>query len=94
MVFKFLSNENKGESNCQRVRNECEELIKIIIHEEHYYTTIYPHMYEYEGGSYNVLSFQYWFDESTQQMRYEASVEHRQYIIRIELNSNGLYEDL
>jgi len=93
MIFKFLSNENKGESNCLRVQNECKELIKHIIREELHFTTIYPHRYEFRGDSYNVLSLQYWFDESSNQIKYESVVEHGQYTIRIDIN-NGLHEDI
>jgi hypothetical protein len=84
MTFKFLSNENKGESNLLRVQNECKELIRGIIHNESYITTIYPQRYEFRGCSYNVLSIQYWFDESIRQMRYESIVEHGRYTVRVD----------
>lgn len=84
-MFKFLSNENKGESNSLSVLNCCKDLLQCIVDREQHYTTIYPQQYEFRGESYMVRSLQYRFDETSNSIKYCATMEVRNYIINVEL---------
>ena len=88
MMFKFLSNENKGESNSLFVLNRCKDLLQFIVDREQHHTTIYPQPCEFRGESYMIRSLQYRFDETTNSINYYAQMEIRNYIINVELNKN------
>lgn len=91
MMFKFLTNENKGGSLCSIVQDECFELVRSIIETEHHLTTIYPHIYLLNDEEYSVRSLSYWFDIISKQVIYTAQVEHRNYIVNVELK-RGIHE--
>lgn len=92
-MFKFLSNENKGESYCGLVQNKCYELMRNIVRSEHHLTTIYPHSYEFENEEYFVQSLSYWFDVISQQVIYRAEVINGNYIVNVEFK-RGLHENI
>jgi hypothetical protein len=92
-MFKFLSNENKGESNSLFELNRCKDLLQYIVDNEQYQTTIYPQSCEFRGDSYIIRSLQYRFDENTNSINYYAQMEIRNYIINVELNKR-LHENI
>jgi hypothetical protein len=87
-MFKFLSNENKGESICQMVRNDCEELLRHIITNESFITTVYPHTYTFNGEEYTVDYITFSFDDSTIKIIYNSRIMYRNYIVNLELDRN------
>lgn len=88
MIFKFLSNENKGESNSLTVLNDCKDLLQFIVDREQYHTTIYPQLHEFRGEKYIVLGLQYRFDETSNSILYHAQIYKRNYIINVDLIKN------
>lgn len=88
MIFKFLSNENKGESNSLTVLNDCKDLLQFIVDREQYHTTIYPQLHEFRGETYNIRSIQYRFDETSNSIIYRALMEKGNYIINVDLIKN------
>lgn len=87
-MFKFLSNENKGDSASLLQLNQCKDLLQFIVDRESHYTTIYPHTCEFRGESYIVRSLLYRYDETSNSIKYNAMMEVRNYIINVELTKN------
>lgn len=88
MIFKFLSNENKGESNSLTILNDCKDLLQFIVDRELHHTTMYPQWCEFRGETYNVRSLQYRFDETSNTITYHAQMEKRNYTINVDLIKN------
>lgn len=88
--FRFLSNENKGESLSLSVQSNCYKLIRHIIENRSYNTTLYPCNYEFEGHGYHVRSFTIDIEviNGVPTSVYHCVVSHRHYTIDVIIREN------
>ena len=72
-TFKFLTH-NKGESRLERLLFNSRELIKFVVDNENYRTTVYPQQCEFRGQTYLIENLTYEFDHEHLETVFKSNV--------------------